>query len=76
MPAEGPKWREFGETNELLIVLDHSVRRSLTEDVHLNLASDRDEREGRGTVIVIAEDWGHCIGISEEETDVSLGVLG
>lgn len=47
---------------------------TLTENVDLELSTDGDEREGGGAILVEAEDGGHGIRVTEEETYVEFGV--
>ena len=48
---------------------------SLTEEVHLQLATNCDETQDAGAVGVVAEDWGHCVRVTEEHAEVSSRVL-
>lgn len=49
---------------------------ALSEEVHFDLATNCDEGEcGSDSIIIVAKDGGHGIGISEVETNVATRVL-
>lgn len=38
-----------------------------SDDVHFDLTADSDETEGASAIRIESEDWGHGVGVSEEE---------
>lgn len=69
VPSHSPVWWQDWQSNESLIVSDDLLSCSFEEEINIKVSSCGDIAENRASVFPVRDDWGLCVGISEENTN-------